>query len=181
MTRQPCESEYDLDAQLERSVAWVKFAEAKNALMITAVGLFLTYLFEPNRFGPNTNVELILMRISLFAIMLLSIKSFLPKLSKNVTYDTQRTEQSNLYFFGDIAKLSLGEYRSLLKEKFGADLGKKKSFVDETHQIKVNCDLAVCKFKTFTICCIILMAFIFLLVWTIFKPQIVQFLSNIGA
>ena len=110
-----------LNSVLADITDWLKFAEAKNALLITFNGAFLTFLVEKIFNYSNTNV---LFNIVLIVLVLLNILSlftclisFTPKTFRIGIIDwlisktlKEKEENDNILFYKDIAKYSTEEY-----------------------------------------------------------------------
>ena len=147
------ENQYKLDLQLQRSVEWVKFAEAKNGVALTLVsGMLLWTLKTSVELCHYFRPTLIIILIILIALL---IYSFIPRLKwrfKKKKID----HEPNLHYFGDIANISLDEFRQKLAENYEGFECESKYFKDITSQIKINCEISLLKFSIFKIVCRIL-------------------------
>lgn len=143
---------YDLDRQLERSVEWVKFAETKNAV---AVGLIGAAFIETCRPCVLESVCGIVLIISLAIQLALLICSFIPRFSSPLCFKHNKDEL-NFHYYGDISCVSLDEYRTKLKKAYSDLEENSKYFKDVTHQIHINCEIAMAKFNFFKWVCFLM-------------------------
>lgn len=156
-------SKYDIDAQLERCVEWVKFAEAKNGIAFTLLGALLVELFDKDawKFG-LVGIALI---ISVIVLLVLLLLTFIPRMSPVIKGTTEEEPENaedamkilntpvNLNFYGDICKVPLWAYRKKVIQSYPEYGETSKHFLDVTHQIWINCKIAVIKFKWFKRVC----------------------------
>ena len=140
---------YDLDEQLKRSVEWVKYAETKNAIAIGLLGAAFIDVCNPNMWA--TVCGKILIIFSVIQLVLL-ICSFIPRFSSPLCFK-RNCVKLNFHYFGDISRVSLDEYRSKLKATYPKLDESSKYFEDITHQIHINCEIAMVKFKIFMFVC----------------------------
>ena len=141
---------YNLDHQLERSVGWVKFAEAKNGAAIGLIGTAFVSCCNKAVWVDSLSGKL------LFAVLtiqlLLLICSFVPRFS-SPWLRKKNVKDVNFHYYGDIAHVSLFEFRERLAVAY-QDLEKdSRLFLDVTHQIHVNCEIAMVKFLLFKYTC----------------------------
>lgn len=136
---------YNLDNQLERSVEWVKYAETKNAI---AIGLLGAAFIEVCKIETWASVCGKILIISLAIQLVLLVCSFIPRFSSPLCLKRNQAEM-NFHYYGDISKVSLDEYRSKLKDAYPELVNTSKHFKDVTHQIHINCEIAMAKFKFF--------------------------------
>lgn len=147
------ENLYNLDAQLERSVEWLKFAETKNAISLTIASGLLFALLQQTKIN-NAGILLCAIHVVLILNIILLIYSFIPRLSWKLKH-VSIIESPNLHYFGHISMLSLDDYRKLVVEHYsGYDINS-KYFRDITDQIKINCDIAMYKFFIFKYSCMV--------------------------
>ena len=140
---------YDLDRQLERSVEWVKFAETKNAVAIGLLGAAFVETCKPCVLTSACGVVLV---VSLALQLILLICSFIPRFSSPLCLKRNKAEL-NFHYYGDISSVSLDEFRAKLKKVY-PDLDEtSKYFNDVTHQIHINCEIAMAKFNFFKWVC----------------------------
>lgn len=143
------ENKYDLDNQLERSVEWVKFAEAKNAVAIGLLGAAFVEVCTKDIFVSWSGKILI---ISLGIQIFLSVASFIPRFAHPIKLKKEKPEL-NFHYFGDISSVTLCEFQTKLKAAY-PDLDEtSKSFKDTTHQIHINCEIAMTTFLFFKWTC----------------------------
>ncbi len=140
---------YNLDNQLERSVEWVKYAETKNAIAIGLLGAAFIDICKIETWASVCGKILI---FSLAIQLILLVCSFIPRFSSPLCLKRNKTEM-NFHYYGDISSVSLDEYRSKLKEAYPELAHTSKYFKDVTHQVHINCEIAMAKFKFFKIVC----------------------------
>ena len=136
---------YNLDNQLERSVEWVKYAEAKNAI---AIGLLGAAFIDVCKIETWSSVCGKILIISLSIQLILLVCSFIPRFSSPLCLKRNQLTL-NFHYYGDISKVSLDEYRSKLKEAYPDLEHTSNHFKDVTHQIHINCEIAMAKFRFF--------------------------------
>jgi len=147
------ENQYKLDLQLQRSVEWVKFAEAKNGIALTLVSAVFFCILK-NDFGIGHYFKTVLISI-LVALIGLLIYSFIPRLKWR--FKRKKLEHKpNLHYFGDVANITLEEFKTQLIENYEGFECESRYFNDITCQIKINCEIALLKFLIFKIVCVIL-------------------------
>ncbi|PSB19888.1 hypothetical protein C7B65_09445 [Phormidesmis priestleyi ULC007] len=146
---------------------WLKFAEAKNAVLLafsgTGVTVIVTYLSAasnvPNSLQQGSSISMSLLFIS----ALISSLSFLPKTdlerivwlmskpSRRVKHGLKDTD--NFYFFNDLKKYQPVELLSSMNRLYFDDQIKlpfRKEDLDVVSQTIVNSEIASIKFKFFT-------------------------------
>jgi hypothetical protein len=113
-----------LSATLSRTIDFLKFAETKNAALLTfasAWSLALVNLLISSRFtqeGPRTAVAVCLM---LFAVAaLVALYSFLPRL-KLSSFHSGSKQQSSLIYFSDIARFDAESYSGTFSTRYAGD------------------------------------------------------------
>lgn len=143
------ENKYDLDDQLERSVEWVKFAEAKNAVAIGLLGAAFVEVCKVETWNSISGKILI---ISMGIQIILLIASFIPRFSYPFNLKKEKGEL-NFHYFGDIASVPLYEFQNKLKDAYSELDNSPKHFKDTTHQIHINCEIAMTKFIFFKWTC----------------------------
>ena len=144
------ESLYDLDQQLERAVAWVKFAEAKNGVALGLLGsAFVAFC---NKDAWNSGLSGMFLIIVLAIQLLLLISSFVPRFSSPFLRKREVSDV-NFHYYGDIAHVSLFEFRKRLVAAYQGFDENARHFKDVTHQIHINCEIAMVKFILFKITC----------------------------
>lgn len=146
-----------LAASLARSVDFVKFAEAKNAALLTfcsAWSLAMVALLlkgEPKPLPFDLGVTLHIALILLVIAAVITISSFLPRINLSA-FNRAHERKLNLLFFGDIAKLSLEEFHSRVKTRYlppGEAPFSSEYLSDLCEQITVNSKIASRKFTQF--------------------------------
>ncbi|WP_315728886.1 Pycsar system effector family protein [Bradyrhizobium sp. SZCCHNS2015] len=113
-----------LSGTLSRTIEFLKFAETKNAALLTfasAWSLALVNLLISSRFtqeGPRTAVAVCLL---LFAVAaLVALYSFLPRLRLS-SFHSGSKQQSSLIYFGDIARFDADSYGSSFSTRYASD------------------------------------------------------------
>lgn len=139
------ENFYNLDHQLERSVEWVKYAETKNAVALGLLGAAFIDVCKMEIWASLCGKVLI---ITLGIQLILLVCSFIPRFSSPLCLKQNKAEL-NFHYYGDISSVSLDEFRSKLKESYPELEHASKHFKDVTHQIHINCEIAMAKFKFF--------------------------------
>lgn len=141
---------YDLDKQLERAVAWVKFAEAKNGVALGALGAAFVTFCSKDVWSSSLSGKFLIILLTIQ--MLLLISSFVPRFSSPFLRK-KNVEDVNFHYYGDIAYVSLFEYRERLVAAYQCFDKNSRHFKDVTQQIHVNCEIAMVKFILFKITC----------------------------
>ena len=131
---------------------WLEYAERKNAILLTFIGLQLTF-FKIFIGSPNfwLIIALILLGICFFIILF----SFFPKTSipywiyswSNPISSPRVTD--NLIFYGDISKYSLQDYIEKLEKYFDEQISTHNHLNDICSQILINSQLAKRKYNMF--------------------------------
>lgn len=147
-----------LESILERVNGWLKFAESKNAAILTLAlgvsGIVCTFLVNDDVAGELK----IILGYSLFPLAvsaLLAIASFFPILcifSKLNIWNDQIEDNDNLLFFGDIAKYRVETYVIEVNKKYGLDVcncADDKYAHDLATQCVINSKIALAKFCFF--------------------------------
>jgi len=138
---------------------WLKFAEAKNATLIAGNGLII---FGICRIIKDSNINEYLMYYIYFSIFMLVISflialiSFIPNIKlPGYLFDNSKEQSNhNLLFFGSIATFNEHKYLEELNKSLGKDDDEyKKNKLNEmyAHQIIINSQIAVKKYKLFNI------------------------------
>ncbi|MFD2053751.1 Pycsar system effector family protein [Mesorhizobium calcicola] len=143
-----------LAANHSRMMDLVKFAEAKNAALLTFCSVWMATIIgilrstdEPPM-GYRTAFLVALPLLAVAAVVTLT--SFLPKLLHHLRHE--REETSNLLYFGHIASLEIDDFGPASKQRYYPVEG--QSFSDEylddlAVQVAVQARIANRKFKTF--------------------------------
>jgi hypothetical protein len=142
---------------------WLKFAEAKNAALVTLSGATVFGLLSYTSSAQNLSLT---WKIGIFAgialqiiACLVSLASFLPKISRLKILGTGRktrlTDNDNLLFFGDLCKYSSKELVNAVAHLYFQDesylKSQHKAHLDIADQIIINSRIAVSKFRLFKI------------------------------
>lgn len=145
---------------------WLKFAEAKNAVLIGFIGALLIgllSLLSANNTLVTTLIKFLLFPIEILALII-SVLSFLPKLNLiKKKKNKSKRHYTNIYYFGHLKDLTQDD---LLKELyFSEGLTSPKEFqkleTDLASQIVNNAGIAWDKSKSFEVACLFSIAGIF--------------------
>lgn len=107
-----------LNLILDRVMDAQKFAEAKNITLITFNIAVITILSQTIKNIDFINVLTIFISSFLFGSLLISIISFIPI----IHLKGHKDNNPNVIFFGSIAKYSVAEYSTIIKDKFKQEL-----------------------------------------------------------
>ncbi|MCI5122931.1 MAG: hypothetical protein D3925_00255 [Candidatus Electrothrix sp. AR5] len=146
---------------------WLEYAEKKNALILTFIGLQITFV---NIYEHDAGAIEFVSLFVLGACFLLTLISFYPKtkIPRWATWlpysEDSPLEDDNLLFFGHIVKYSSSEYIVALEKKFNESLKGEKYYEDICSQIVVNSQIVNAKYQLFKIN-----------FWLIFVGQILLF------
>jgi hypothetical protein len=146
---------------------WLKYAEAKNAVLLAFSGAVITavvtYLSTASK--PLASLKIgLLINVSLLALCsLITAVSFLPKTdlehfnwlnSKPSKVNNRNLKPTdNLYHFGDLQKYKSSELVDAINNSyFNGSINQpyKKEHLDITNQIITNSQIAIIKFSLFT-------------------------------
>jgi hypothetical protein len=146
-----------LSGTLSRTIDFLKFAETKNAALLTfssAWLLALTNLLTGDRLahhGPRTAIAVSLL---LFAVAaLVALYSFLPKL-KLAAIQRDPERQKSLLFFGDISEFDATTYATRFSERYASNPEQAISddyLKDLAVQVAANSLITLRKFNLFNI------------------------------
>ena len=134
--------------------SWLKYAESKNAYMLTFIGVQFTAL---KFFNVQSNGWLILCLISLAVCFIMCAFSFFPKtvISKKIYYIAQSHEKpadtDNLLFYGHIVKYSTNLYIEKMEKRLNGQIIGNKYLEDLCAQIVINSGIADPKYTLFKI------------------------------
>jgi hypothetical protein len=152
-----------LSTSLQRTIDFVKFAEAKNAALLTFCSgwiVALVSLLTKDKGLPQEYQNFMLAALPLFSISaLLCITSFLPVSLTRFYRDADGAK--SLLYFKDIASFKAKEFRDRVRERYlpvGGDDISKHYLDDLAIQIAVNSAIATRKFSTFNIAALIVVA-----------------------
>lgn len=146
-----------LSTTLTRIIEFTKFAEAKNAALLTFCSAWLVALLNTLLSGKVDSgmwYNAIVVMLTLFGISAgLCITSFLPKteLSRFTQTDNRK---DNLIFFGDIASVRLPEFEPQFTARYmpvGNDMVTPAYIHDLAQQVAVNSRIANRKFQRFNL------------------------------
>jgi hypothetical protein len=161
-----------LSATLSRTIDFLKFAETKNAALLTFASawlLALINLLSSDRIahhGPRTAIAASLFLFALAALVALC--SFLPKLKLSALHGDPERQRSLLYF-GDISEFDAATYASRFSERYAGDPEKVISddyLKDLAVQVSANSSITLRKFILFNIGAALVMAAILILTVT---------------
>lgn len=149
--------EQNLSGTLCRVLDFLRFAEAKNAALLTfssALAIATVNLMasdRPFRYGFQTTLYI---SLSLFILTtLVALWSFLPRLQLR-RFNRDPFRQKNLLYFGDIATLDIATFRGRARERYMPSDGSlvTQYFIDDlSEQILVNSRIVKRKFYLFNI------------------------------
>ena len=142
---------------LTRTVDFLKFAETKNAALLTFASAWLLALanvLASDRVLPHAIRVSIAVSLLFFALAaMVALYSFLPKVRLNVFHRDPDREKSLLYF-GDIAEFEATAYVQRFRQRYAADAEQIVSdhYLDDlTIQVFANSKIAVRKFAIFNL------------------------------
>lgn len=144
-----------LTASLTRAIDFIKFAEAKNAALLTfasAWALAITAITANNHSLSDVDLTTLAVGRGLFIIVILLVTwSFLPKLRPE-RFHRNAEKPKNLLFYGDIASFEFDTFATKLRQAYRADsdvVGGDRYLDDLAAQIWINSRIAVRKYKAF--------------------------------
>ena len=144
-----------LSASLIRSIDFVKFAETKNAALLTFSSAWIIAICNIMLGGktfPYFYTNLFEVALILFIVStLVAILSFLPK-TKLSSFTKNDNRTSNLLFFKDIASLRIPDFENQIQSRYmpsAQESFTSEYFSDIINQISVNSQIATNKFKQF--------------------------------
>lgn len=133
---------------------WLKFAEAKNAILLSACGLALWSLIRlvsNNNLSQFLSVYFSVLLVFLLASMTISLLSFWPNLkTPQKLIHNKNSKNGNLLYFGYLALISKDQLLSALSKATNA----KENSTIEIHtmyaeQIITNSKITLAKYKLF--------------------------------
>ncbi|MBD2511818.1 hypothetical protein H6G91_32035 [Nostoc muscorum FACHB-395] len=159
---------------------WLKFAEAKNGILLAFSGAgitaTITILATAQSIPQSLKIGLLLTTTLLCICSLICSLSFLPKTNlerivwlrtrpnKNANYAKKDTD--NFWFFGHLQKYNAIELLEVLNKYYFTNklnLPYKKEHEDIAAQITINAEIAFLKFQVFTYAVYVLIASILVL------------------
>lgn len=136
---------------------WLKFAEAKNGILLTVTGVLLFGFLKlsPSEIEWLKQLKNTILLSSWLLIinMLIILYSFVPRLNiRNREKKAIMINNINLLFYKDIFYLKKEEYIEQLEKKYNIEISSdKKMFIyDQVEQILSLAQIAVIKYKFFT-------------------------------
>ncbi|KAB0682047.1 Pycsar system effector family protein [Aureimonas leprariae] len=149
-----------------RMIDFVKFAETKNAALLTFcsvwIGAIIGLLRAPDKLPMNYDKAFLAVLPILFVAALLTLRSFLPRFLHH-HHHSDEDGSKNLLYFGDIASLKTDQYIHRIRERYYPPDGSSctERYLDDLAvQVSVQSQIALRKFKTFTRAgCLVLAAF----------------------
>lgn len=156
------EIEQSLLVRLEHANSWLKFAEAKNGVLVTLCGGLVTVLDKYDWINSAATWPRFFFWLGVGLVLLasiLSLLSFLPEYERNLFEKpfgpTVPRARDNLFFYGDIANYTDQEYREAVLRSYSKDDGSSaasnKQIKDLCHQLVQNSRIAVRKYRLFNI------------------------------
>ncbi|MTJ52317.1 hypothetical protein FJR38_06345 [Anabaena sp. UHCC 0253] len=161
---------------------WLKFAEAKNGILLAfsgaAITATITLLATAQNIPNSLNFGLLLTTILLCICALICSLSFLPKIDlerslyfqnrQNKKLNFQRSKDDNFWYFGDLQKYKADELLEALNKPYFKDSlditkAEYKEYKDIATQITTNARIAFLKFEVFTYAVKVLIASILLI------------------
>lgn len=150
------ELEVTLQYRLEQVNGWLRFAEAKNGVLVALCGGLITAFNSYDMVAmASPLIKLSFWVGGSFVILatLVGLISFLPEYSRSETRETRRSQSAdnlNLFFYGDIAKLTAQEllvslYPGLTQETYN------KTATDLADQLVRNSKIVLRKFSLFNV------------------------------
>ena len=142
-----------LKESLTKADEWIKFAEAKNAALLSfSAAVFLAianHLLMGTNLDSFTTFCASYILVLLFAAIILTLLSFIPRLNIITPENEEKRESDNCLFFGHVRKYSPSEYLKLI-DTF-QDENKEYTLIDLAYaeQIVINSRIAYLKFKQF--------------------------------
>lgn len=143
-----------LSANLARIVDLIKFAETKNAALLTFSAfwiLALINLLASGRAMPDGFPEAFLLALPVFAISaFVCVLAFLPKIDLQHRHIANESYK-NLLFFSDIAQVALADYEAAARARYFPTPGAPAPAYlrDLAREVAVNARIADRKFRLF--------------------------------
>ncbi|WP_236104033.1 Pycsar system effector family protein [Sphaerospermopsis reniformis] len=142
---------------------WLKFAEAKNGILLAfsgaAITATITILSTAQNLPNSLKIGLLLTTIILCICALVCSLSFLPKtnlervLGLRLNLNNTNPDKDNFWFFGHLRKYDPTDLLEALNQHyFDIKLNKpyKKEYKDIAAQITINSEITFLKFRVFT-------------------------------
>ncbi|CUW40072.1 protein of unknown function [Magnetospirillum sp. XM-1] len=145
-----------LSASLARTVDWLKFAEAKNAALLTfcsawvlgSIGVLARFKDLPPQLAAALKLDAILFGIA----AIIAVLAILPKLKLSDFVGTTAPSGKNLLYFGDVASLDSEVFKERVRKAYmpAADTSTTDAYLDDmAAQVAINSQIATRKFKLF--------------------------------
>ena len=169
---------------------WLKFAEAKNGILLAfsgaAITATITILSTAQSLPDSLKVGLLLTTILLSICALVCSLSFLPKTNlerllwlrsrppKNTNYTKKDTD--NLWYFAHLQKYNAIELLEAMNKLYFENqlsVPYKKEYEDIAAQITINAEIAFLKFQIFTYAVYVLIASILVIPFSILTNLII--------
>lgn len=133
---------------------WLKYAEAKNALIIVLnstliFGIINLYpaIKDDTSYILYMSIAILMMLISIIVALI----SFIPRLKSPYEKVESPLENDNLLYFGHIAKYTSEQYREKIEKILSAENTNKEFDMYYINQIIINSKITLIKFKQFEI------------------------------
>ena len=145
-----------LSSNLARTLDLLKFAEAKNAALLAFASAWivgLVNLLSSGKILPFGYTTACVTALPLFVVAaVLAIISLLPKLSTSTFTHEPKGQSRNLLFFGDIAAMTVEEFKLEIRKAHWPAPGEAASatYLDNMEgQIAINSKIAKRKYRLF--------------------------------
>lgn len=134
---------------------WLQYAERKNALILTFIGIQITLI---KIFIKTLDAWLVASFVFLGFCFLLAIFSFLPRTRISrwwfdfmIKPSNEAGENDNLLFYGHVAKYTVKEYTEKIEKYLNGTIHGHRNLEDLCSQIVVNSQITSAKFNFFKI------------------------------
>lgn len=169
-----------LSASLTRTIDFVKFAEAKNAALLTFSSAWILASVNISCTSPSQEWRWLFgIVVPIFVVSaIIAIISFFPEL-KLEKFHQDLEQRKALLFFRDVAKFSSASFRDRLNERYFPPEGQSatQNYLDDLSvQIHINSCIAVWKFRLFKIVSVIALLGIVVLLY----PLLLKLLAFFG-
>jgi hypothetical protein len=142
---------------LQRVIDFLRFAEAKNAALLTlssALAIALGNILLNSELSGAIRLGLWVVLMLMMVAGVIAISTFMPRLNlpRFLGGGLAGPHPKNLLYFGDIASLTIKEFRSMIEERYGpADAARmKQEYLDDLLvQVLVNSQITDCKMRVF--------------------------------
>ena len=171
-----------LSSTLARVIDFVKFAEAKNAALLTFASAWIlasiNFMYGASKISDPHLIWAFNWALPLFTIgAIISFVTFLPEISLD-QFHKDPEKRKSLLFFGDAATFSPAIYKERLEEFYLPGDGHwatQKYLEDLSIQINVNSKIAVKKFRFFKVAACSVFSAIVLLLYPFGKTFFVSY------